>query len=241
MKKKITPEYMQQIYPVFFSTMCEFHLKNETWGTGHDLVHDLQVSGYAVRIAQEEFPTEFELAAHVWFAAMLHSTDRFVAKEGHAQWLSEAIPGDILRDDHEEILDAVLEHGKPNNEKDSRVCVILKDADKLANINPMVLLRSAQFRPGLPTHDPRHLEMTRAPGSTYRKPRSVLDDIFGCTEWESWLSTNTAKKLGAPYFAYLKKTFSLTKKAHLESGITPEVLHSDSVAAYLAVAYSGKK
>lgn len=237
MNEKLTPEYMQRRHQVFFANMCEFHRAHESWKTGHDLVHDLQVSGYGLLIAQEEAPEDPDLSEHVWLAAMLHSTDRFVATEDHTQWLSNIIPRDYSEDVRAEILDAVLEHGKPNNEKDSRVCVILKDADKLANINPMVLLRSAQFHPGLPTHDPRHLEMTRAPGSTYRTPLSVLDDIFGCTEWESWLSTNTAKKLGAPYFAYLKETFKLIRQAHLESGITPEVLHSDSVAAYLAAAY----
>jgi hypothetical protein len=46
---------------------------------------------------------------------------------------------------------------------------------------------------------------TPNPASTYREPTSVIEDIRGCLEWESWLRTPKAQELGQPLFAELRR------------------------------------
>jgi hypothetical protein len=207
----------------FYDHMVQFHEGHNTKGSGHDLIHDLMVSGYAVRISETEFPSNERLAELVWIAGMLHSTDRFFGEDvAHRTFLENMLTEAGLTDpaDRADVMTAILEHGRPNQQSDGLITVVLKDADRLANINPLVIIRSTQFHPGLPTHDPQHLACSRSPGSTYKNPNSVMDDIFGCTEWETWLRTDAAKKIGKKYFAFLRKTFKLVAAAHRESFVS---------------------
>lgn len=214
---------LKKKYSSFYGHMVQFHEGHNTKGTGHDLIHDLMVSGYAVRISKVEFPSNKRLAELVWIAGMLHSTDRFFVDDvAHRALLEAMLTKACLTDpaDRADVMTAILEHGRPNQESDGLITVVLKDADRLANINPLVMIRSAQFHPGLPTHDPQHLACSRSPGSTYKNPRSIMDDIFGCTEWENWLRTDAAKKIGKKYFAFLRTTFKLVAAAHRESSVS---------------------
>lgn len=233
---------MQERFSKLFKFMCEFHSNHSSWSSGHDLFHDLFVAGYAVRIADDlaKDAETTELHEAAWVAAMLHSTDRFMSHADLELFLPAVMNRNLGKGRRfsiamkEQVVRAVLDHNKPNSPEDGPVTLILKDADRLANINPLVVIRSAQFQHNLPTHDPRHLGLQRAPGSTYRDPRTILCDLYGCIEWETWLRLPMAQAIGAKYFEFLKTFYALIEAAHIETGVGGAVLNAEPVLHYLA-------
>lgn len=139
-------------------------------------------------------------------AGMCHNTDRIfptaqVEKKVRRYICFPEIDfADVERDF---IVEAVMEHDKLNNSNDNPVTITLKDADRLANVSALLLVRAGQFYHNLPAMDPRYI-LEPDPAATYRDPKTVLHDIRCALEWEPWLRLQKARQLGKPRFALLR-------------------------------------
>jgi HD superfamily phosphodiesterase len=166
---------------------------------GHDFLHALMVAQYGQIIADNE-----QNGMLAWVAGLCHNTDRlFPGKE--VERLSHYLENgtNLSSIDREIIVKAVLKHSELNKPDDGIITIILKDADRLANIGPNIFIRSGQFYHQLPAYDPRYIVKPN-PEAVYNKPLTVLDDIKFCLEWEEWLRMPKAKKLAKPYFKLLR-------------------------------------
>ena len=175
---------------------------------GHGFDHDTLVAGFAVRIAAT--PHIAELA---WIASHLHSFDRRLPKEEVEKVVRRhiALVPDLSSDDVEWIWEAVRDHSEKNNENDNAVSIALKDADRLANIGPSVIIRGGQFYPNTTTQDFGHL-LDFDPASKYNEPKTVLDDLRFCLEWELWLRLPEAQRIAKPFFDFLRAFFEMNAK-----------------------------
>jgi hypothetical protein len=190
-------------YPVITKTVRKDHAGNGAIGGGHDFLHALMVAQYGELIADES-----RIGELAWLAGICHNTDRifrrFVEYEIRQQIRSyldlTTIPTLAEKDD---IIEAVMNHSKFNDPADNPITVTLKDADRLANIGPLLCVRSGQHFHLLPAFDPRYLD-TPDPTSTYKNPKTVWRDIMLSSEWEPWLRLPKAKKLAEPWFNRLR-------------------------------------
>jgi len=211
----------------FFNRCITFHFELERGGKGHKghgLDHDLLVAQYAVLIAEDE-----RTADKAWVAALVHSYDRFFdgTLSDTATEIDKALSylpkGAFTADEIEEIRQAVLAHDRSNLPDDSPTKITLQDADRLSSAGPIVYIRSGQFNPTIPAIELGYTGLDRAPGSTYKAPRSCKDDLIGCLEWETdpkfGLRLPKAKEMGKKYFDFMRQFFSLLEGQFVETGL----------------------
>ena len=179
------------------------HIGQGKFGGGHDFTHALMVARYAVLIAED--PDTGRLA---WIAAICHNADRIYPDLDVDQITSYLYDCLLVTDlDEEEkrlVVEAVLEHHNLNKPEDSPALVVLKDADRLANIGPNLFIRSGQHYHMLPAYDPRYVAHSD-PEATYKNPKTVLHDVMCSLEWEPWLRTPKAQAIAALYFEFFRK------------------------------------
>ncbi|OHA18455.1 MAG: hypothetical protein A2664_00735 [Candidatus Taylorbacteria bacterium RIFCSPHIGHO2_01_FULL_46_22b] len=185
-------------------------------GHGHDFAHALMVAQYAQLIASEQH--EGELG---WAAGLMHNTDHLFGEEK----VNEIMEGYLVHvlfspADKNLVCEAVLTHSEIDSPKDNPISIILKDADKLANIGESVILRSGQFRPDITAMDPRFLKFSD-PKATYRNPRSLLQDLRHILQWETMMRTEKARMISKPYFDRLRSFIDHCPDQFEESGLTP--------------------
>ncbi len=169
-----------------------------------------------------------------WLAAMLHSLDRLVDEEEEKRLiellLAQAPENDLSPDDMEDIREAVRGHAGPNKEDDSLTKMILQDADRIANSMAIILPRSGQFLPTIPTIELGYLDFSMHPESTFRSPRSVHDNLVGILEWDPEgpeadpkfaLRLPLAVEFGRPHFAYLRDWIKRNKAELAMLGLDP--------------------
>ncbi|MFA6339058.1 MAG: HD domain-containing protein [Candidatus Paceibacterota bacterium] len=178
----------------------------------HDFSHVLMVGQYCIRLTENEIVEELS-----WLAALLHNTDRLIWDNSRTKDENENIVfckvRDLLEDCVKDLLskipkklisEAVMEHSKLNSDQDSHVTMILKDADRLANLGPNMVIRNGQAY-----HDRQgyNLMHTRdfSPGSTYATAPTALDAIRYALEWEGMLRVPKAQSLAKPYLEILRK------------------------------------
>lgn len=216
---------------LLFDAMTSMHEQLAVGGQGHQghgIDHDLLVMGYALRIA----PTK-ELAELAWIAASLHSLDRHFGEQAEKE-ISRLLELTSLNNEKRQtILTAVMRHDKKNAADDSMVQILLQDADRLANINPSVLIRSGQFRPTIPALEISEQALSPAPvpGESYQNPPSCIRDISKCLEWwpehcEKYgvpktfcIRTKAALRLAVPHFRALVKCFTGIRRVFNETGL----------------------
>jgi hypothetical protein len=219
----LTQTDMRDAFPAFFSRFNEIHnmlVETGRGHRGHGPDHDMLVGGYALIIADLTL-----IAKMAWVAAHLHSLDRFYGDE-HVQMTDEMLAL-VWADDHNSgftsdqiamIREAVMKHGRPNEDDDNPVTVILKDADRLANMNPHVIVRSGQFQSELPVVEFGYVGFDKHPGSTYKAPRSIHDDLLGCLEWHPdsgtpyAIRTEAARPFANELYEHLTTWFTLSQK-----------------------------
>lgn len=185
-------------FAALYDAVKNMHETSPHQHRGHGLDHDVAVAQMAALIA----PTP-RIADSGWVAALIHSTDRLVEKDVYPAQLNEylgLIPPNLFSDEElEEILLAVLEHDAISPPHKSSTQEILQDADKLVNMQSMVLIRSGQFRSKIPAIEFSYVEKTN-PASIYHAPKSVLD---GCRisiyEYPTLINTQKGKKLASVY------------------------------------------
>ncbi len=155
----------------------------------HDFDHALQVALVAVEVAEE--PETSRLAGA---AGLCHNADRMLEERTDGK-VKKAEPAAIERlirewlavepfseEEKWHIVEAVLEHSKPNNDKDSPTTVALKDADRIICLGLDVVVRGAQDH-NCPTVDPWLLyDDTRG---KYGRRESIVKVLQECLEWAS--------------------------------------------------------
>lgn len=185
----------------------------------HPFEHALMVAQYCLLIGNGQTA---EAAAA---AGLMHNTDRLYPDESQDQlrfrlqkflFLTPLPSADYINI----VIDAVLNHSKPNDPNDSEVLVFLKDADRLANISPFeIIARSARAYPSIPLLDTEFI-LRVDPESTYRNPKTVLHDALHSTlEWERWLRLPKARELAEPYFNALRHLLDITYRQQHETNL----------------------
>ena len=119
----------------------------------------------------------------------------------------------------------MVKHSLPNDPQDSQVLVVLKDADRLINLEPDEIMRSAHFYPDLPVVDPVY--WLSDPKATFKEPRSVVKDLAHCTEWGNFddpkfgIRLPKAQALAKRHAEYLLDYIERIKKVWEEAGLLP--------------------
>jgi hypothetical protein len=195
----------------------KLHSQNHSGAKGHGFDHDLLVAQYGAYIAPEP-----RVATLAWIAGLLHSTDRVVRPERVIPTLKKSLdllPAQLVAlDEKASIMEAVLKHSRKNEANDSLLTATLKDADRLANTNPTLLIRTGQFYHKKPCIIPAILRGKGLP-NTYSNPSSVFESIDFNIEWETWFRLPRAKKLGKQHCQYLKKYLRDAKESYEAIGL----------------------
>ena len=121
------------------------------------------------------------------------------------------------------IRDAVLNHMKFNDPQDNEVTVILKDADRLANLGPANLFRAGQHMPDIPAFIIGYIDGPH-PKQSFKIRVSCRDTLFSNMEWENdprvMLRTPKAKEIGKKYFDFYRQFLALHREQCIEVGLT---------------------
>jgi hypothetical protein len=205
-----------------YDAVAAAHRESPRAHRGHGLDHDVTVAMLAVRIATDE-----RTAEKAFCAGLLHSMDRLVEKdnkaeeEGQARSCLARLPAGTFSDEElQEILVAVLRHGELNKPDQSLTQQVLMDADRLANMMPAVVIRAAQFRPGIPPLEFDFLDGTPNPLSSYGDPQSILDDLrISISEYMRQLRVAEAKTLGTFYATQLTSFIASVETSNRELGL----------------------
>lgn len=211
----------EKFHELVFIVREDHAMTNALTGGGHDFSHALMTSQYCMQI--EENPLTGEMA---WVAAICHNTDRLFP-----DWSREDVETrvrhylsftNIRYEVRDAIVEAVLNHSGKNSETDKPITIILKDADKLANLGPLLALRSAQAFPSLPPINLKYL-FEYPPGCSYRNPGSIFRDIESSLEWEQpgWFRKPKAIELAKPLFAQLRQINEAILQQFNDVGLMP--------------------
>ncbi len=180
---------------------------------GHGLDHDVAVAMMGTDIAPND-----RIAERVFCAGLMHSIDHYVAEEDEVgaaldRYL-DTVSNYFEPQELVEIKEAVLRHMEfKNRDMDTRKPTqrTLMDADKLVNMDPLVVVRSGQFHPEIPAIELEYIGTSNGqryanPASTYPKPCSVLDDLRGCVEWSEpgWIHYPKAQELADERAGFIK-------------------------------------
>ncbi|MBA3789278.1 HD domain-containing protein [Patescibacteria group bacterium] len=203
-------------YRVLFRNMYvavkEGHEKSPMKHRGHGMDHDVTVAQIATLIAPDDRAKKLG-----WVAGMLHSTDRVVPADQLTVALTSylhALPeGYFTNEEKQKIVEAVLRHSELNQDNQSDVQQLLMDADRLANLTVALFIRGGQFRPDIPAFEFTYLNGTQNPASTYKYPKSVLDNIRAdLEEYLPQLRLPAAKELGTTYAERLSQIIAWIEK-----------------------------
>jgi len=198
-------------FPTLYDAWELVHDASKRAHSGHGKDHDAAVAMMTQRIAPDERTAEM-----AWVAGLLHSIDHLVGKESYEETLDSLLTQVYMDFDPPEIAeirDAVLKHNGRNEPSDSLTLVTLRDADRLINIQPLVIIRSGQFHPSIAAIELEHIGKNPGgrlnPESTYHDPKSVRDALVSCLEWESdpnfCLRLPAAIEIGKRDFQYLRE------------------------------------
>ncbi|MEK7166158.1 MAG: HD domain-containing protein [Patescibacteria group bacterium] len=210
------------------------HLKSGILSGCHDPFHTARVGQYAFEIA--ETPDVARLAG---VAGLCHNADRILQhdlKVGRKDVPMEMVRDlvnkwldciDLSKDDRDLILDAVLNHSLPNDSNDGPVLMALKDADRLANLELDVIMRSAQFYPDFPVVDP--VNWLSDPTATFREPKSVVKDLANNAEWGNFgdpkfgIRLSKAQLRATEFTNFLLDYIERVRKCWTDAGLLPFV------------------
>lgn len=202
-KLKSFGDYREQ-FSAFYDSVKSGHenTKEKNHG-GHGFDHDITVAMIATKLSDNE-----RVCQKAWCAGMLHSTDRVVGAPlvletmtKNAKHLSHFFDNEEVS----EIIEAAFRHSELNQLDQSETQIVLMDADRLANMQSAVIIRSGQFRPNIPVFDFKYLEGKTDPLSTYEDPMSVIDDLrISIRNYIPQLRTQEGIRLSGMYAKNLK-------------------------------------
>lgn len=232
------------LYPSLTRAVKEAHDEVGLNNGGHDMDHALRVAQMAVVVAWEH-SREYALLAGI--AGLCHNADRILERKLKLKSSNVSTVSDedvvaltnqwlLLENQFRNyyrftryrkslVVDAVVNHGsKPNHPDDHLVSVALADADRLINMEPDVIIRSAQHHADIPALDPVYIEAT--PGANYRDPKTVAWDIANCITWAAdsgpyILRLPKARELGQERATYLRNFIDILKRQREDLGLVP--------------------
>ena len=212
---------------------------------GHGFDHAFAVANLAALFCEASEDREF-----AWMAGLCHNADRMIALDRGTprrevpdedvnglvyEWLSviEHIGKYQIDWDFEKvsIINAVLNHGKPNDSGDDTITRALKDADRVVNARLDVVIRSAQFQPELPVID-LALGLDDKRGK-YNGRLTVVADLMDCLDWGNLedarfgVRTAGAKKMIVERVALLKQFLEMIVEQRREEGLVPYPILSE--------------
>lgn len=223
-ERRRTLNHLKKKYPNFYDAFVNTHrylADNGQGHRGHGPDHDLMVAGYCLLITDNG-----RVGEKAWIAALLHSFDRFFGDEVEekiTEMLQFLPENEFSPEELAEIREAIHRHNQPNATDDGPVQVVLQDADRLANVGPMVIYRSGQFHSVIPAIEIGFTPWKKNPASTLRKPRSGYDNMLNVLEWEAdprfGLRLEKSKRIGKKYFDFLRSWFQLVHDQLDETGL----------------------
>jgi hypothetical protein len=213
---------LRETFKDFYESVKHDHQSNDQSHRGHGLDHDVVVAAQVLLIAPDE-----RTSIKAWCAAMLHSTDRMYGDDDAKTRAvmvehSSHLPHNFFtKEEVEEIIEAALRHSELNQPDHSLTQQVLMDADRLANLMLTVTIRGGQFRPNIPAVEFEYLEGSQNPESTYRIPRSVLDNVRASIEaYIPQLRIPRAIELGHEYATTLQNFISTAEKQYRDIGLS---------------------
>ncbi|MSU55025.1 MAG: hypothetical protein EXS46_00620 [Candidatus Taylorbacteria bacterium] len=184
---------------------------------GHGFDHDVMVAQYAAMISENE-----RVAEMAWVAGLMHSLDRHFPDSFNAK-IEECIVlvGHLFSvAEIEEIRVADRVHSRLNDPLDGPVTIALKDADRLANVGALNIIRGGQHRPNIPACVMESLGGLN-PASTFKRPASCYDATFYNLEWWDMLRSEKARDLGRADFEYTRAWQRSVEAKFAQVGLFP--------------------
>ena len=240
-----------EIFPELAKAVRKAHEEVGLYGH-HDWPHAFRVGDVARQIGNNEYGRISFIGAFAGAAGLCHNVDRILQKklnvgrhEAPQEEVVKLLKNWLLKTDFchpsrpgkddlyftEEvptIINAILEHDGKDSPNDDQILICLKDADRVVNCRPELVMRSAQYSHERPTGD--QMNFDEDPTANYRNPKTVLKDIMmSSKEWGEENSpfcvrTRLAKKLiwdekiGIPFF---QRYLELLKKSLEMEGLYP--------------------
>jgi hypothetical protein len=210
-RKKL--EQLIKKYQLYFERIVLEHKKINNH-IGHSLDHTLMVAQYGVLIADDQHIGEL-----AWLAGLMHNTDRISRfPEREIGYYLEILSSmGISNYENGRIKNAVMHHSELNKPDDDELLIIVKDADRLANIGPLNIIRNGQHHRDIPAITLGVCGLH--PESTFKKAKSALDFIFYNLEWEEMLRLPKARAIGKKQFDYYRDFLRRNREQFAEVGL----------------------
>ena len=220
------------IFPDLWKNIFLRHIQSGIIGNGHDVFHAARVAQCAFEIAET-----LDVARLAGVAGLCHNADRIIQydlKVGRGAVSEELIRNlvddwltftDLTGQERALVLDAVLGHDLPNDAQDNSVLVALKDADRLVNLEPDAIMRTAQFYADFPAVDPIH--WLADPSATHREPKSIIRCLRSNAEWGNFSNTKfgirlpRAQQRATELTDYLLNYIEKTHECWIKAGLLP--------------------
>lgn len=213
-----TFEEYRNLFPDLHDEVKRIHNESVRPHRGHGFAdHNLPVALMAAMIAPD-----LRTADKAYAAGMLHSIDRWVEKAAFEPTVRRCLK--LLSKDYftsqemEEILDAVVKHDKKNEDDDSMTLQVLKDADRLINLEPVHIIRAAQWYHEVPAIEIDHLGRLN-PASKWGKACNVVDNLRFTLEWIPWLRLPKAKARGEELRVEIEAFIASCERVYHELGL----------------------
>ncbi len=211
-------DHLRKKYKVVFEVIRR-SLEVQPLSHGHGFDHYLMVAQYCYLLSED--PRIREIS---WIAGLIHDVHRsFKDYQKVLENLLQLLaPFGLTFDEALMIRDAILNHMEFNDPQDNEVTVILKDADRLANLGPANLFRAGQHMPDTPPFVIGFIDGPH-PEQTFRNRVSCRDTLFSNLAWEDdprvMLRTPKAREIGKKYFDFYRQFLELHKVQCIEVGL----------------------
>jgi hypothetical protein len=203
-----TFQQFREMFPDFWAYTLSLH-RNPPHASvchpGHTEIHDASVIALCGKIAPDN-----RTALKAQVAAALHTFDHLEKKELVKALMEKALllvpKGFFTQKELDEILTAALRHKELNKDDGSQSLTqqVLMDADRLANLMLVTYLNLARCPTNRPTLELEHLRKNN-PATTYRDPKSVLDEARTHYAYLPMFRMEKAKLLASEYAAEFER------------------------------------
>lgn len=187
-------------FPDLVEAVKQDHAKYKKPDDVHDFLHAIVVAQYCDIISDNE-----HFGGLAFVAGICHNTDRLFGEadvENRVNYYLDYLTS-LTDSQKKTVLEAVIDHSKPNDSYDNPVTIILKDADRLAIIGPNSYIRVGQALSKCPAYNPKYIH-DQEPLATWQRPINPLNEMKFWLEWETWLRMPKAKKLAKPWFDMIR-------------------------------------
>lgn len=223
MRTKKTPQntfiFLKEKCGRFYREFWQAHqqaIEKSVLTHGHGPEHDLTVAKWCLELTDDQDAREL-----AWVAALVHSIDRLLPQSFPKEIMKSIVDRQLsylpenyfTEHERDVICRAVRHHDEKNKPDDSDVLIVLKDADRLANLAPEIIMRAGQFAPTVPSFNLKNIDSPDPTGS-FGNLKTALDDLYYVLEWvmgekfwlqpkNQWLEYSKANHWFRTKYAYL--------------------------------------